>query len=179
MVCVLLATLLAGQVAAETGEPLIMSHQAQLVFNIDAHTVQISDHLVVPAGVLDLRLGGALKVESLSHSDGTVLDRALVMSEETDEDGSFHLIDLAACGFSDAGGELILKYSGTFHESVEDVVFSRENVGGEITATISDEGIYLSGSAEWLAWNSNVLVTHDLSFDTPVGFETVHAQFLD
>ena len=27
---------------------------------------------------------------------------------------------------------------------MEDVVFSRENVGGEITATISDEGIYLS-----------------------------------
>ncbi len=173
MVCVLWATLLAGSVFAGSGDSLIMSHQAQLVFNTDAHTVQISDHLVVPAGVLNLRLGEALKIESLSHPDGTLFDMALALTEASDEDGSFQQIDLAACGFSDAGGELILKYSGTFYESVEDVVFSRENVGGEITATISGEGIYLSGSAEWLAWNSNVLVTHDLSIDTPVGIETV------
>ena len=46
-----------------------------------------------------------------------------------------------------AGATLILKYVGNFLQSTEDVTFSRENVGGEITATISDEGIYLSGGA--------------------------------
>ncbi len=173
LVCVLVAAFFAGQVTAETAEPLIMSHQASLVFDIDAHTVQITDHMVVPAGILDLRLGGALKVESISLPDGKVFDMTQVMNEGTDLDGPFHQIDLAACDFSDAGGEIVLKYSGTFHESVENVVFSRENVGGEITATISDEGIYLSGSAEWLAWNGNVMLTHDLTFDTPAGFETV------
>jgi aminopeptidase N len=173
LVCVVWAAGIADKVGAETTESLIMSHQAQLVFDIDAHTVQITDHLVVPAGILDLRLGGTLTVESISLPDGKALDLAQVMTTDKDVDGPFLHIDLQACGFTSTGGELVLKYSGTFFESVENVVFSRENVGGEITATISSEGIYLSGMAEWLAWNGSVMLTHDLTFDTPAGFETV------
>ncbi|MDX2474584.1 MAG: M1 family aminopeptidase, partial [Candidatus Krumholzibacteria bacterium] len=51
--------------------------------------------------------------------------------------------------------------------------FSRENVGGEITATISDEGIYLSSSAEWLVWAEGTMAVYELAIDTPAGFETV------
>ncbi len=173
LLCVVLVTGFAVQAETDAFQPLVLSHQAQLVFDIDAHTVQITDRMVVPAGILDLRLGSALVVESIALPDGKVFDLAQVMNQGQDEDGPFQQIDLATCGFSSAGGEVILKYSGTFFESVQDVVFSRENVGGEITATISNEGIYLSGMAEWLAWNGNVMFTHDLSFDTPAGFETV------
>ena len=48
-------------------------------------------------------------------------------------------------------------YSGFFHESLEGMVFSRENVGNEVTATISEEGIYLSSMSEWLAWSEKAM----------------------
>lgn len=173
LMCAVLTVGLATYAGAETAEPLVMAHQAQLVFDIDAHTVQITDHLVVPAGIFDLRLGGGLTLESIASPAGKSFDLTEVVFAAEDQYGPFHQIDLKSCDFSDAGGEIVLKYSGFFHQAVDDVVFSRENIGGEISATISGEGIYLSGSAEWLATNYSVMVTHDLTFDTPAGFETV------
>jgi len=173
ILCLILMAGYSAGMAADNQEPQIMSHQAQLVFDTDAHTVQISDHLTLPAGVQKLRIGSALTVASISSADGSPFDLGKVLTGMTDDDDSWQQINLVACGLAETGGEIILQYSGQFHESVQDVVFSRENVGGEITATISDEGIYLSGSAEWLAWNEDLMVTHDLTFDTPAGFETV------
>jgi len=173
VMCVFLFSGMALNASAEIDASEIMSHQANLVFDISAHTVSVNDHLVIPAGVMQLRLGDDLQISDISQPGQPSIDLATAVSKNEDEDGSYQLIDLVACGIAPAGGELDLEYSATFFESVEKMTFSRENIGNEITATISDEGIYLSGMAEWLAWAEDVMVIHDLSFDTPADFETV------
>ena len=155
---------------AASGEnvPEVIAHQVQLVFDLPAHQVQVVDTLELPAGLEYLRLGPDLHITGLNGSG----DVPSALSTAEDEDGSYQRLDLAALGLAQ-GGTLVLEYGGTFYESVENTVFSRENVGNEITATISDEGIYLSGMAQWLAWHPDTMATHTVQADTPAGFETV------
>jgi aminopeptidase N len=162
--------LLAAGAALAT--PQVMSHQVQAVFDVPANHVALVDRLLLPAGVDYLLLGPKLQVVSLAGPSGPA-DLNAVLSAQEDEDGPFQRVDLASLGLAENGGELSLTYGGTFLESVENTVFSRENVGGEITATISDEGIYLSAGAGWLAWHPDIMATHTISSDTPAGFESV------
>ena len=162
----------AASAAATPDQPPVLAHQVEAVFDVPAHTVTLSDRLQVPAGLDHLRLGTALQVTAVSTPGGPV-DPAGVLTEASAGDDHFQRLDLAALGLTTAGGQLTLEYTGVFFESVENTVFSRENVGNEITATISDEGIYLSSSAQWLAWHPDALATHTVGCDTPAGFETV------
>jgi len=59
------------------------------------------------------------------------------------------------------------------HQPTDQVTFSRENVGGEITATVGDEGVYLSAAAGWLPGAEGVMATHDLTVTAPAGFVSV------
>jgi Peptidase family M1 domain len=173
LVCLILATGFSGPTQAQSDQPAILSHQAQVIFDISNHTMHVVDRITIPGGIDHLRLGDSLTIISAEGPGNVVPDSLGFLSGGEDEDGPYQLIDLKACGLSEQGGDLELEYSGTFFESVEEVTFSRENVGGEITATISEEGIYLSSMAGWLAWNENLMATHDLTFETPAGFETV------
>ena len=94
------------------------------------------------------------------------------MEAEPADGGPWQRLDLAAAGLAE-GGELVIEALASFHAPVDQVEFSRENVGGEITATISAEGIYLAATSGWLATADGALATYDLSLDTPAGFETV------
>ena len=158
--------------AAGADAPLVVSHQVEAVFDVPAHHVALVDRIGVPAGLDHLRLGEKLVVTAVAGPDGAA-DPAVVLSAGEDEDGPFQRLDLAVLDLAGKAGELVLTYGGTFHESVENTVFSRENVGNEITATISEEGIYLSGAAGWLAWNPAAMAVHTVSSDTPAGFEPV------
>ncbi|PID78684.1 hypothetical protein CSB20_13905 [bacterium DOLZORAL124_64_63] len=153
-------------------EMTVLEHQARLRLDTEAHSVRIVDSLRVPAGVDSLRLGAGLTVTAI-HGPAGMVDPAAAVRAPTDEHGPHQVIDLAACGLGAAGGVLELHYQGTFFEPVGDVVFSRENVGHEITATIGEEGIYLSSAAGWLAWADDLMATHDIQADTPAGFESV------
>jgi len=150
-----------------------IAHRAEVFFGIDNNMVQITDQLVIPAGIDHLRLGEGFKVEIIKGAGGTPAVPGSSISLAEDEDGPFQRVDLESLGLAQVGGDLTVVYKGTFRESVDDVVFSRENVGGEIIATISEEGIYLSSMAEWLPWAENTMATYDLKIDTPAGFETV------
>jgi aminopeptidase N len=155
------------------GQAPVIAHQVDIFFGIDNHTVQITDNLVIPAGLEHLRLGDGLHVEIIKGGDGTTAVPGQSVAPAEDDDGPFQLLDLVKLGLAEEGGSLTIVYKGTFHEPVDDVVFSRENVGNEITATIGEEGIYLSSMAEWLPWAENTMATFDLKIDTPAGFETV------
>ncbi len=165
---VVLLVALLSSAAHATEKPIFVAHVANIVFDVPGHGLVITDKITVPAGLEYLRLGSNLTITEVVSDNGSV---GLVTVVEEDDD-SFQRIDLNSLGLSD-GGQLTLKYNGTFFQSVDGAVFSRENIGNEIQATISEEGIYLSGMAEWLAWNDKTMVTHDLHFDTPAGFETV------
>jgi hypothetical protein len=153
----------------------VLSHAVDAAFDIDSHTVTLSDSLTLPAGLDYLRLGAGLTFTQITGPGQTPLALAAVITrvEETPEQGGpWQRLDVAAAGLS-GGGELVLKAHGTFHAPVDQVEFSRENVGGEISATISAEGIYLSSMSGWLATADSALGTYDLRLDTPAGFETV------
>ena len=172
----LVLTLILSAAPAATGAPVpapVIAHHAEVVLDVQGHTVKIVDRMMIPAGLDHLRLGPDLVVEQILRTDFEKVDPLVALSTAEDEDGPFQRLSCPAMGLGDNGGFLMLIYGGSFFESVEDVVFSRENVGGEITATISEEGIYLSSGSGWLAGNPDALATFDLELDTPAGFETV------
>ncbi len=163
-----LAPLHAG--AAEP-QPVI-AHRVEASFDLDAHSVMLTDHLTLPPGLEKLNLGSGFEITGLQGAEGTDIDPAAAVVTVDDEAEPHQVIDLVALG-AGGGGGIVLRYRGVFHQSTEEMTFSREKVGGEITATISDEGIYLSSMSGWLAWSEGAMAVYDLSFDTPAGFETV------
>ena len=137
----------AGSVSAEP-VPLL-AHRAHLKFDTTTNHVLVQDEVTLPAGLTELRLGAGFEITKMLSRDNASLDIRTVVEQAEDEDGPYQRLIVQRMGLRN-GGMLRLSYAGTFHEAVDEVVFSRENVGGEITATISEEGIYLSSSAEWL-----------------------------
>lgn len=166
-------TLLAATPPAAAGSEPVISHTARLTFDVATHSVQIVDLLEIPAGVDHLRLNRGMTITAIEAADGAQGDVRLAVQASDDADDPILELDLTRLGLGDRGGRLVVTFGGTFLESVADAVFSRENVGNEITATIGEEGIYLSSAAEWLPRADGTLAIHDLTIMTPAGFETV------
>lgn len=176
VVAVLATTVAARTAAAAEPRPTpILAHRAEATFDIAKHTVAIRDHVTVPAGLAFLRLGDGLAITRIGRAGQPTLAATAVLTRvegAADKGGPWQRIDLAAAGLA-GGGELDLEYGGMFNTPVDQVEFSRENVGGEISATISAEGIYLASSSGWLAGADSTLATYDVSLVTPAGYETV------
>ncbi len=170
---IFMVVLAVGPAASSTQPKPVISHQIKAAFDIVNHTVTVKDRMEVPAGLEFLRLGAGMNIEVILRSDRAEADPRVVVSEAEDTDGKYQQLSCAAMGLQSTGGFLYLVYSGRFHEPTDQVVFSRENVGGEITATIGDEGIYMSGGSGWLATSPGTMATFDLTVDTPLGFEPV------
>jgi hypothetical protein len=174
-VVVMVSSLAGSASAGEHKATPVLAHRAEAAFDIGNHTVVIRDRIAVPAGLGFLRLGDGLAVTELAADGQPVLTVANVLARVDDspaEGGPWQRLDLAAAGLA-GGGELVLRYAGTFNTPVDQVEFSRENVGGEISATISAEGIYLASSSGWLAGADSTLATYDVTLVTPAGYETV------
>ncbi len=172
LVALVVAALPCSAESAARPKPVI-THEIRAVFDVVNHTVTIKDHMEVPAGLEYLRLGEGMNIEAILRTDREQADPMVVVSAAEDDDGKYQRLSCAAMGLQNGGGFVYLVYSGRFHEPTDQVIFSRENVGGEITATIGDEGIYMSGGSGWLATSPGTLATFDLSLDTPVDFEPV------
>ncbi len=151
----------------------VITHEIQAEFDILNHTVRIKDRMNVPAGLEYLRLAHGMAVEGILCLDNAQADPQVVVSAAEDENGPYQKLSCSAMGLQSTGGFLYLTYSGRFYEPTDQVVFSRENVGGEITATIGKEGIYLASSSDWIVSSPGAMATYDISLDTPEGFETV------
>lgn len=159
--------LLCGLSAAAAPAPPLIHHTADVVLDIATHEVRVYDRLRLPPGLAALTVGEGLEIEELAGAPAGWRPRLV-----EDEQGRRQVIDLAPLGL-DAGGQTALRLRGTFHQPTDAVVFSRENVGGEITATIGDEGIWLSAGAGWLPGAEGALHTHDLTVKVPAGFASV------
>ncbi len=167
-------------------QPVVV-HHARIVLDPAAHTLTVSDTLQVPAGLDTFGLNPALDLEAVQHltlsSEGVPGASLLVCPALTDVDGTVkttrYVLSVGAGVDSGAAAArplrtLVMTYHGTFYQAVDDVSFSRERVGGEIEATISDEGIYLASGATWLpTFGDGVLVTHRLTVQTPAGIEPI------
>ncbi|MDP6797748.1 MAG: M1 family aminopeptidase [Candidatus Krumholzibacteria bacterium] len=67
----------------------------------------------------------------------------------------------------------ILHYEGEIWQDVSETVFGREKVGGEISATIGEEGIYLSGSEGWYPLLEGGMCQHRLTTRLPEGWQSL------
>ncbi len=153
-------------------EPLpVITHRAEIHFDLVEHRVTIRDQVTLPTGLDTLRLGADFEITEVVCQTAAGLTSIEVIAAETD-DTEYQQIVLPA-DKERTDGLLVINYTGTFHQPTDEVVFSRENVGAEITATIGEEGIYLSGTARWLLYHEDALARHILTVDTPAGFETV------
>ncbi|MCP4546949.1 MAG: M1 family metallopeptidase [bacterium] len=67
----------------------------------------------------------------------------------------------------------IVEYSGELFQDVSRAVFSRENVGAEIRATVSEQGIYLAGGGGWYPLTEDGFVSFRVTTVMPVGWKSV------
>ena len=155
---VCLSAVLLLSVAVFAAEP-VLHHDARVLADRTSHFVEIRDGVTLPPGVTTLNVGAGFTILSP--------EAPVTMSEE-----GYQVVDLAAAGFG-PGDVVTFQLEGTFHQPTDEVSFSRENVGGEITATIGEEGIYLSSTAGWLPWHESVLATHRLEVHVGEGFVSV------
>ena len=165
-------------------QPSTVSHRAWISLDPVTHQISIIDTVLVPAHLDSFNLNSTLQLdesEELCETNHGELTSAVV-TFGVHQDSSVQtgctgfILPAPPGGISprSAARMLRLAYHGTFYESVEEVAFSREKVGGEIRATISEEGIYLANSANWLPnFGNDVLVSHHLIVQTPLGIEPV------
>lgn len=170
--------MLAAPAVADEAVPPVVHHEATITFDVDRHEVMIEDRMVFSAPADSLSLNGGLSLTGISHSvSGNRMSVKDILGEEPGLVEDPGVIDRIAVPEDiqplDGVYRLRLSYSGKFLQSTEDVSFSRENVGGEIEATIGEEGIYLSSSAYWLPAFEGTMATYRLTIDTPAGIEPV------
>ncbi len=169
-----LLTVLSVVVArADTRDWPVVHHEARLVFDVPGNSVKIVDEISVPPGFDTYTLnhgmvltGGGWRegdlwrgIRDLPHrqaapTDTTVIDTLRLPQE-------FLL--------RPDPKTITLEYGGRFLQSTANVRFSRENVGGEISATIGDEGIFLGSEAQWLPTFAKTMASYHLTVDTPAG----------
>ncbi len=169
-------------VAQGASDPAIAC-SAVIDLDIEAHRAAIRAELTVPATVDTLYLNGGFAVTSLTFPAGgvaglpappaaafTILD----VDETREADGApDRILDLTSLRTTNEPLQLVVEYDGTFLQSTDDVVFSRENVGGEIEMTIGEEGVYLSSGAAWLPTSDEALATYTITVNSPAGWEPV------
>lgn len=69
--------------------------------------------------------------------------------------------------------EFHLEYSGVFKAEVEDVQFSNQNVGREVTATILEKGAYFSPASYFYPQGNDGLMSFAVTADIPAEWESV------
>jgi aminopeptidase N len=158
-----LAAAVAPSPAAAGDPPPVIRHDAVVVFDIETHTVRVTDRVTLPDAAAEFLLDGGLAMAQGAGADPALLDAAA---------GAFSGEDKA---YPIAGAVVAVAAAATAHQPTDAVRFSRENVGGEITATVGDEGIWLSGSSAWLPSVDGALHAGVIVIDTPAGWLPVLA----
>jgi aminopeptidase N len=141
-----------------TGSPLI-HHNLTIDLYPALNKVEMTDTLYLPEGADELFLNRQYQITGMRSLDG-ILEYTV---EPPDDEADDSVLNRIALDTGTSGPlTILISAQGTFFESTASTSFSHENVGREISITISDEGIYLSGSAGW----------YPLVGDSPACFKT-------
>jgi len=159
MIRVLVVLMAAGMVHA--AEKPVIHHEVEIRFDLERNLVSYDDRITVPAGIDSLTLNGSFS-----------MDRSAVPVVAPPKDVTYTFAATDDGASPDSPFALTIDVVAALLESTEDVTFSRENVGREIQATISEEGIYLAVEG-WLPFHPDALATHRLTIHTPLGWEPV------
>ena len=125
----------------------------------ELNRVEMTDTLYLPAGADELLLNRQYETVRITSADGGLDYSVEPLDDETEESLLNRIILTSA---TPGPLTIVISAEGSFFESTAATSFSHEKVGREISLTISDEGIYLSGSAGW----------YPLVGDSPACFKT-------
>jgi len=155
---ILTAVLLVLAISAQAAPQPVIHHEATITFDLNTHSVRLEDWYTVPAGVDTLYLDHGLTMASDPTAELLAMDVA----------GSYEGEDIKLTVSPDV--RTYLATLAVAHQPTDEVRFSRENVGGEIVATVGEEGIWLSGGLSWLPGNGDALVAGKFTIITPAGW---------
>ncbi len=172
--------------ATEVSRVEFESHNIHLTLDVPAHRAHFTDSgsVAVNKGWNLFCLIITATVESLTLADMTVAYRAvtLVDSSSLPPEIASYLVEFEA----DVSARLVLfesdiegvhpfaiKYSAEFFEDVSKTRFSRERVGSEVSATILEQGAYLSSGAYYYPVGDESLAGFTLAADIPEAWESI------
>ncbi len=164
----------------------IDSHDIQLNIRVADHHADLSDSgiMKVNQGWNLFYMNGTVTVQSLEINGSPAEYQSFLSSDSLSIPSHFwskistidHAVPVQIIVFqSTTAGtdQYSISYSGQFYENVEDVQFSKENVGREVTATISDRGAYFSSSATYYPTGEESMASFKLTADIPENWESI------
>jgi hypothetical protein len=164
--------LLAGATlgAGRTDAAEILSHNLSVTLDPKTHSLTGTDTIRFSGNLQALELNRKLTVSEI-FLEGKKLSFATDSSGEFSAHTSRIILEEP---LRNPKKPLVVRYSGTLFQSTAEAVFSHEKVGKEVSATISDEGIYLSYGSGWFpVGGDNPLCRYRITTVTPPGIETV------
>ncbi|UCD63508.1 MAG: hypothetical protein JSW34_12290 [Candidatus Zixiibacteriota bacterium] len=181
-----MAFVLSGQVLA-AGYVVFDSHNTTLKLDVPAHAVSIEDTgtmtvakdwnlflLNAAAAVESFTINGqAFEYMAVPFNDVAGLpDKMTRDMPEIDSAGHPQLVFL---NWRDNPGpvEFALKYRAELYQDVSNIRFSNEKVGGEVTATIAEQGAYLSPQSYFVPVGDETPCTYRLTADIPGEWESI------
>ncbi len=145
----------------------LKTHRIQVDLFPLQHGLQITDTLSLPAGGSELHLNAALEISDLRGLNQR-LDYQVLPGET--EASSLQRIILEP-EHPELPLTLLLTATGVLFESTTSTTFSHENVGREISATVSEEGIYLGAGAGWYPQLDDLPGCFRITISSPAGIE--------
>ena len=185
---ILILTLLLLTACKETDVAIVEfeSHHIQLNINVDKHFADISDSgiMKVSKGWNLFTLNGSVKIQSFNVEGSEVAYRSFSSKDSSNVPVEFR--DKLPQGNPNEEEQIIafqsktttqksfsISYSGEFYENVEDVHFSNENVGREVTATISEKGAYFSPAGSYYPMGNESMASFKLTANIPDAWESI------
>ncbi len=157
-----LAVLAGPALAAAADPPPLVRHDAVITLDVEAHVLHVVDRVELPAAADSFRLDAGL--DPTITRDDPVAGAAGAAGQAPSLAGE------TTTHARPAGGAFTVSARAFAHQPTDQVRFSRENVGGEITATIGPEGIWLSGESAWLPTVPDAMHVGRFVVDTPAGW---------
>ncbi|MCK4302105.1 MAG: hypothetical protein KAW91_04995, partial [candidate division Zixibacteria bacterium] len=172
--------------ATEVSRVEFESHNINLTLDVSAHRAHFTDSgsVAVNKGWNLFCLNTSVTVESLSLADRPVEYRAVTLTDSSSlpPEIASYLVEFEA----DISARLVLfesdiegvhpfavKYSAEFFEDVSKTRFSRERIGSEVSATILEQGAYLSSGAYYYPVGDESLAGFALTADIPEAWESI------
>ncbi len=145
------------------------SHYLYISFNIPNQTATIVDGgtINIKKGDCSFRLNNTSQLKYFN-----VNNTSITFNLTFSEDSSYYLLNFNNTN-PDGSYPFSIFYTATFNDDVENVRFSNENVGREVTGTILEKGVYLSPSSYFYPQGKENAVSFSIAANIPINWESV------
>ena len=145
------------------------SHDLHIILDAANQTATIVD-----SGTFDIKKGDcSFRLNNTTNVNNfTVNSKDTKFSLSLSDDSSYYLFNFNNKN-SDGSYPFSISYTATFNDDVENVRFSNENVGREVSGTILDKGAYLSSSSYFYPQGKEDVVLFSVTANIPSSWESV------